>query len=74
MRSLFTSDIPGAVPRNRYYDKELYFKKHLEEIDRFGPKNPEYKRVFEWYSPPKKVQDPLIKNESIIKPHSKVFQ
>ena len=39
MRSLFTSDIPGAVPRNRYYDKELFIKKHKEEIERFGPHN-----------------------------------
>jgi len=28
MRSLYTSDIPGAVPRHRYYDKQLYSQKH----------------------------------------------
>lgn len=51
MRSLFTEDIPGALPRNRYYDKQLYLEKHLKEVERFGPKNPEHKRVFEWHQP-----------------------
>ncbi len=45
MRSLFTNDIPGAVPRHRYYEKELYLRRHLEEVERFGRKNPEQKRV-----------------------------
>jgi len=49
MRSLFTTDIPGAVPTNRYYDKHLYLERHLKEVERFGPKNPEHKRVFEWH-------------------------
>ncbi len=40
MRSLFTDDIPGARPRNLYYDKELYLQKHLKEVELFGPKNP----------------------------------
>ena len=59
MRSLFTTDIPGAVPRNLYYDKELYLKKHQEEIERFGPKNPEHKRVIEWHRPREKIIDPI---------------
>lgn len=71
MRSLFTEDIPGAVPRNRYYDKELYLQRHLKEIERFGPKNPEYRRVFEWYDPVKRVADPIDRDEGIIKPHNR---
>jgi hypothetical protein len=71
MRSLFTEDIPGAVPRNRYYDKELYLQKHLKEIERFGPKNPEYRRVFEWYDPVKRVVEPIDKDQGIIKPHNR---
>lgn len=51
MRSLFTEDIPGAKPKHQYYDKALYFKKHIEEVSRHGRKNPEEKRVFEWYTP-----------------------
>lgn len=46
MRSLFTDDIPGAVSRNLYYDKKLYLYKHNKEIERYGHKNPEEKRVF----------------------------
>ncbi len=74
MRSLFTTDIPGAVPSNRYYDKELYRKRHLEEVQRFGPKNPEDRRVIEWYNPPKKVVEPLEKDSSIVKPHNRAYQ
>lgn len=70
MRSLFTEDIPGAKPRNRYYDKELYRQNHLKEIERFGPKNPEQKRVFEWYTPIKQMVEPIDKDNSIVKPHS----
>ncbi len=30
MRSLFTTDIPGAVPTHRYHDKHLYLERHLK--------------------------------------------
>jgi hypothetical protein len=70
MRSLFTDDIPGAKPRHLYYEKELYLQRHLKEIERFGHKNPEQARVFEWYSPVKKMVEPIDKDNSIIKPHN----
>ena len=70
MRSLFTDDIPGAVSRNLYYDKKLYLYKHNKEIERYGHKNPEEKRVFEWYSPIKRMIEPIDKDGSIIKPHN----
>jgi hypothetical protein len=54
MRSLFTEDIQGASPTHRYYDKSIIFERHQKEIERFGKKNPEEKRVIEWYSPQKR--------------------
>ena len=74
MRSLFTEDIPGARPRNRYYSKELYLQRHNLEIQRYARKNPEDKRVIEWYTPIKKMVEPLDKNIEVVKPHMKLYE
>ena len=46
MRSLYTNDIPGALPTIRYYEKSLIRARHEDEIARFGNKQ---NRIIDWY-------------------------
>ena len=52
----------GAKPTKRVYDKRIYSQRHQEEIRRFA-RNPEEKRIIDWYSPPKKMTEPLDRND-----------
>lgn len=55
----------GAQPKRHVYLKESYRAKHNQEILRFA-RNPEEKRLIDWYVPPKKFKQPIDKlDESI---------
>lgn len=56
MRALYTDDIPGAQPTIRYFEKDLYRKRHDEEIMRFGNRE---RRVIDWYQPPLRHVEPI---------------
>jgi hypothetical protein len=58
MRSLYTSDILGAAPTIRYYDKSLLRHRHQEEIDRFANKQ---ERIIDWYIPHARHIEPVDK-------------
>ena len=59
MRSLYTNDIPGALPTIRYYEKSLIRARHEEEIARFGNKQ---NRIIDWYQPREKHVEPIDKD------------